>query len=751
VPPTTSPAVGPEAFINRELSWLEFNLRVLEEAENPENPLLERMKFLAIFSSNLDEFFMVRVAGVREQAFGDGAPQDFAADGLTAIEQLRAIAARTQDLVARQYRCLRESIGPAMTAAGFTLVRYSELDADQREYVDAFFRDRALPILTPMACDPAHPSPRYHNRGLYLGAMLEHEAGLGPKQLFAVVQVPQVLPRIVVLPGSGGGKVSFVLLEELVAARLPELFGGFSVKSWTTFRITRDCDLELLEQESDDMLRLIEERLKARQRGQAVRIEIAARADETIARRIIDDEDLHSGGEGPGDSGYDEVYRIDGPLDLTGLWELYKLPGFEKLHDKPFTPRMPPAFRGRRDIFAAIAREDILVHHPYESFDPVVEFVTSAAKDPRVLAIKQTLYRTSGDSPITRALMEAAEAGKHVTALVELKARFDEANNVSWARQLERAGVHVVFGFLDLKTHCKVSLVVRNEREGLKRYVHLGTGNYNPATATIYTDIGLFTADEAIGEDATALFNLLTGYSQGHAWKKLIVAPNDLHRRTLELIDGQTARAKAGRPSRIFAKVNSLVDHQVVEALYRASEAGVPIEILSRGICSLRPGVPGLSENIRVRSIVDRFLEHSRIYIFGEGDDSEIYLASADWMPRNFFRRVEVMFPVLAEPLRRRMLDSIIPTYLADNTRTRIMQPDGSFELVQPGPGEEPVRCQVRFMQASANPAATATKLPSLDGEPTPGRPAASGKPRATRAAGSRQREGGLKGRKARS
>jgi len=739
-------AIGPDAFINRELSWLEFNLRVLEEAENPENPLLERMKFLAIFSSNLDEFFMVRVAGVREQAFGDGAPQDFAADGMTAIEQLRAIAARTQELVARQYTCLRESIGPAMAEAGFSVMKDADLNAEERAYVDTFFRERALPILTPMACDPSHPSPRYHNRGLYLGAMLEHEEGLGPKQLFAVVQVPQVLPRIVVLPGSGSGKASFLLLEELVAARLPELFGGFAVKSWTTFRITRDCDQELLEQESDDMLRLIEDRLKARQRGQAVRIEIAAQADEAIAQRIIDDEDLHSGSEEQGDAGYDEVYRIDGPLDLTGMWELYKLAGFEKFHDPPFNPRMPPAFRQRRDIFAAIAREDILVHHPYESFDPVVEFVTSAAKDPRVLAIKQTLYRTSGDSPITRALMEAAEAGKHVTALVELQARFDEANNVSWARRLERAGVHVVFGFLDLKTHCKVSLVVRNEREGLKRYVHLGTGNYNPATATTYTDLGLFTANEAIAEDATALFNLLTGYSQGHAWQQLIVAPNDLHRRTLELIDRQAARAAAGKPARIFAKVNSLVDHQVIEALYRASQAGVPIDILSRGICSLRPGVPGLSENIKVRSIVDRFLEHSRIYVFGEGDKAKVFLASADWMPRNFFRRVEVMFPVLAEPLRRRMLDSIIPTYLADNTRTRIMQPDGSFDLLHPAAGEEPVRSQVQFMNASDLSDTKVTKLPSLDGEAA-GRPA-TGK---ARASGTRQRQGGLKGRKARS
>ena len=688
--------IGPECFINRELSWLEFNRRVLEEAENPENPLMERLKFLAIFSSNLDEFFMVRLAGVREQAFGESAPQDYSPDGLSAIEQLKAVAKRTQDLVVRQYRCLKESIGPAMAAEGFELLRHDALEGSRREHVDRFFRDRVLPILTPMAVDPAHPSPRYHNRGLYLGVMLEHSEGLGPNRLFAVVQVPQVLPRIISLPSTIPGRTSFVLLEDVVAARLPELFGGFQVQSWTSFRITRDSDLELLEQESDDMLRLIEDRLKARQRGQAVRIEIASKADEALAHMIIDAEDLH---DGTGD-GYSEVYRIDGPLDLTALWDLYKLPGFEKLHDKPFTPRMPRGLDRRRgDIFSAIAAGDILLHHPYESFDPVVEFVTSAANDPRVLAIKQTLYRTSGDSPISRALIAAAESGKQVTALVELKARFDEANNVNWARQMERAGVHVVFGFLDLKTHCKVSMVVRNEGQRLRRYVHLGTGNYNPTTASVYTDLGLFTADEAIAEDASALFNLLTGYSQGHAWRKLVVAPNDLHRRTLELIEEQTQRALSGRPSRIFAKLNSIVDHTVIESLYRASQAGVPIDIVARGICSLRPGVPGLSETIRVRSIVDRFLEHSRVYVFGPDEDAQVFLSSADWMPRNFFRRVELMFPVLAPELSSRILKEIIPVYLADNTRARKLDSEGVFHLLHPGPGETPVRCQIQMLE----------------------------------------------------
>jgi len=608
--------------------------------------------------------------------------------------------------VARQYCCLRESIGPAMEAEGFQLLRYADLQGQQREQVDRFFRERAQPILTPMAVDPAHPSPRYHNRGLYLGLMLHRAEGLGPKRLFAVVQVPQVLPRVVMLAGGEPGRVPFVLLEDVISARLPDLFGGFEVDSWTAFRITRDSDLELLEQESDDMLKLIEDRLKARQRGQAVRIEIASRADDRLAETIIDEEGLEAAGRGT--DGYSEVYRIDGPLDLTALWELHRLPGFERLHDKPFTPRPPRGLeRHGDDIFKTIAGRDILLHHPYESFDPVVEFVTRAAADPRVLAIKQTLYRTSGDSPISRALIDAAEAGKHVTALVELKARFDEANNVSWARQMERAGVHVVFGFLDLKTHCKVSLVVRQESGGLRRYVHLGTGNYNPTTALSYTDLGLFTADEAVAEDASALFNLLTGYSQGHAWRRLVVAPDDLHRRTIELIEHQTRRSQAGQPARIFAKLNSLVDHQVIEALYRASQAGVPIDIVARGICSLRPGVPGLSEMIRVRSIVDRFLEHSRIYVFGPDDEAEVFLSSADWMPRNFFRRVEVMFPVLDPEIAGRILREIVPIYLADNTRARVLDTAGHFHLLAPVAGEPVRRCQQEFLAQRPEPAVT--------------------------------------------
>jgi polyphosphate kinase len=498
-----------EHFINRELSWLDFNERVLEEAVDESNPLLERVKFLSIFSSNLDEFFMVRVAGLREQAFGDGAPEDYAPDGLRPLVQLQRIATRTKELVAAQYRCWNESVVPQLADQRIRLLKHEELNAEQRASLDRFFSERAFPILTPMAVDPAHPSPRYHNRGLYLAAMLEREHGLGPKHLFAVVQLPQVLPRLV--PMSQGDELSFILLEDAVAARLPELFGGFEVHSSTTFRITRDSDIELLEQESDDMLRLIEDRLKARQRGQAVRLEVSASGNEELTRQIIDPEELQEGDDSS--DSYSEIYRIPGPLDLTGMIDLLRVPGREHLRDAPFTPRLP---RGRRsrggdDIFANIRRNDILLHHPFESFDPVVEFINRAAKDPNVLAIKQTLYRTSGDSPVTRALMQAAENGKHVTALVELKARFDEEANVSWARQLERAGVHVVFGFLDLKTHCKLSLIVRQEGSVVRRYVHLSTGNYNPTTALSYTDIGLFTANEDIAADASALFNLLTG------------------------------------------------------------------------------------------------------------------------------------------------------------------------------------------------------------------------------------------------
>lgn len=702
VPTMIDDAFVPEHFMNRELSWLEFNARVLEEAEDETNPLLERVKFLSIFSSNLDEFFMVRVSGLREQAFGDSAPQDFSPDGLRALTQLDMVSKRTHELVAAQYRCWNELVLPQLREQGIQFLKYNELSSKQFSTLDRFFDKHAYPILTPMAVDPSHPSTRYHNRGNYLMSMLQRRSGLGPRKMFAVVQLPSVLPRLV--PVDADDPRKFIFLEDAVAARLPDLFGGFEVQSSTTFRITRDSDIELLDQEADDMLRLIEARLRARQRGDAVRLEVVADADQRLVQEIIDSEELKEGDHSSVDA-YNEVYGIDGPIDMTGLMGLLAIPDAHDLRDPPFTPRVPRGLQqgSNEDLYERIARQDILLHHPYDSFDSVVEFVSRAANDPNVLAIKQTLYRTSGDSPITRALIQAAENGKHVTALVELKARFDEQNNVTWARQLERAGVHVVFGFLDLKTHCKLSLVVRREGTELTRYVHLGTGNYNPTTALVYTDLGLFTADPDIAHDTSALFNLLTGYSQGHRWRKLIVAPADLQLQTIEMIEEQAQRVREGRPARIFAKLNSLVDHRVIESLYRASMAGVPIHLVVRGICCLRPGVPDLSENIHVTSIVDRFLEHSRIYVFGPDEEAQVYLSSADWMPRNFHRRVEVMFPIEAQELKDRILKELVPVYLRDNVKAREILADGGYQRIQRAENEIPIRCQDVLLQQWAN------------------------------------------------
>ena len=568
------------------------------------------------------------------------------------------------------------AILPSLASDGIRVLKEHELDKEQRKLVEQFFRQRAFPILTPMAIDPAHPSPRFHNRGLYLAALLTRESGLGPQTLFSVVQLPQVLPRFV--PIGRSGEPVFVLLEDVLAAKLPELFGGYKSMHHATFRITRDMDVDLLEQEGDDMLRAIESRLRARQRSEAVRLEVQAGMAPELLSMIVSEEGVLEQFDVNGEP-YNEVYHIDGMLDLTSLWEIVQIPGHEALRDPPFEPQLPSGLDRNADLFAEIASRDILLHHPFDSFDPVVQLIERAAEDPNVLAIKQTLYRTSGDSPIVRALIQAAENGKHVTALVELKARFDEANNISWSRQLERAGVHVVYGFMDLKTHCKLAMVVRQEGDKVRRYVHLGTGNYNPSTARLYTDLGLFTANKVMANDVTALFNFLTGYSQGYQWRKLVVAPQDLHRRTIELIEEQTRRAQAGQPAKILAKLNSLVDRQTIEALYHASQAGAPVELVVRGICSLRPGLPGISENIQVRSIVDRFLEHSRIMVFGVGDEAQVYLSSADWMPRNFERRVEVMFPIEAPELRKQLIEEIIPIYLRDNCRARVLMPDGSY------------------------------------------------------------------------
>jgi polyphosphate kinase len=689
----------PEHFINRELSWLEFNARVLEEAQDTNNPLLERVKFLAIFASNLDEFFMVRVAGLREQAFGDMLPQDPPADGLESLTQLQRIAQRTEQLVAQQYACWNESILPALGAAGIHLHREANLEPRERRSLDKYFRQAVFPVLTPMAIDPSHPSPRFHNRGLYLAAMLRRASGIGPERLFAVVQVPQILPRFVAVEPDD--KQNFVLLDDVIACRLPELFGGYDIIDHATFRVTRDMDISLLEQEADDLLRSIESRLRVRQRTEAVRLEVSANMNRALLEMLVTEEEIHCE-TNFSKVGFNEVYSIHGPLDMTSLFELVAKAERNDLREPPFVPRRQPEIADGNDLFAEIAAHDVLLHHPFDSFGPVVDFIAQAARDPNVLAIKQTLYRTSGDSPIVRALSEAAENGKHVTALVELKARFDEANNIIWARQMERAGVHVVFGFMDLKTHCKLAMVVRQEGKKVRRYVHLGTGNYNPATALVYTDLGLFTADKTMADDVSALFNFLTGYSQKHEWQKLVIAPSDLKRRTIELIDEQADRARQGKKARVFAKLNALVDRRTIEALYRASQAGVPIDLVIRGICCLRPGLEGISENIRVTSIVDRFLEHSRIFVFGEGTKQQIFLSSADWMPRNFDRRVEVMFPVEAEELRARITEEIIPAYLRDNCRTRILEADGSYVRPAPRDDEQAHRSQMELLANSA-------------------------------------------------
>ena len=687
-----TPFYLPEHYLNRELSWLEFNARVLEEAADDTNPLLERVKFLSIFSSNLDEFFMVRVAGLREQAFGAMAPQDPPADGLSAAAQLDRIAARSRRLVADQYAVWNDSVRPALAAEGIRLLSESDLSAEQRKTLDNYFQQRVAPVLTPMAIDPSHPSPRFQNRGLYLAAKLRRKKGIGPERMFAVVLLPPMTPRFV--PAEPGQQRDFLMLEEVVANRLPDVFGGYQILSCGAFRVTRDMDYDLLDEEGDDMLRAIETRLRQRQRSEAVRLEAGAGLDDELLKMLVTEEELRPGADDSPET-YGEVYRIDGPIDLTSLMGLVDTVDRPDLLHPRFTPHTPPEVAEEADLFKAIAKRDVLLHHPFDSFRPVVNFVSQAARDPGVMAIKQTLYRTSGDSPIVDSLIEAAGAGKHVTALVELKARFDEANNISWARRMEQAGVHVVFGFMDLKTHCKLCLVVRQEGEAVRRYAHLGTGNYNPSTARLYTDVGLFTADPVVTEEVAALFNFLTGYAQSAEWTKLVAAPQELQERTIELINEQADRARRGKRSWVFAKLNSLVDRRTIEALYDASNAGVPVDLVVRGICCLRPGLPGVSENIRVRSIVDRFLEHSRILVFGQGTRQQVYLSSADWMPRNFERRVEVMFPVEAPELKQRVVSEIVPLYLRDNQRARLLDPSGVYTRAKPADGEAPIRSQL--------------------------------------------------------
>jgi polyphosphate kinase len=677
----------PSLYINRELSWLEFNRRVVEEAQDPKVPLLERLKFLAIFGSNLDEFFMVRVGGLQQKVQA-GIPRGSGADRMPPQEQLDSISQVVRQLVAEQYACLLGDVLPALEVEGIVIRGLKELTDADRRHIAEVFRREIFPVLTPLAIDPGHPFPHLLNKSLNLAVVLRRPGE--EEKLFAVVQVPAVLPRLVQLPAVKGH--AFTPLETAIQLHLPVLFPGMEIEHATTFRVTRDSEYEIDDDEVEDLLKTIEEEIRKRRRGAAVRLEIDSNARPEAELFLTSALDLDAL----------DVYRTPGLLDLTGLFQVYGLPGYPNLRDPPFVPQLVPEFAQASNLWAAIRARDILLHHPYESFSHVVDFIESAARDERVLAIKQTLYRTSSDSPVVRALQRAADNGKQVTAVIELKARLDEERNILWARELEKAGVHVVFGFVGLKTHCKVALVVRREDDGIRRYVHLSTGNYNPQTARIYTDLGYFTCNPDFCEDASALFNYLTGYCELPQWRKLVVAPSRLQSFMIEKIEQETAHQRAGREGRIIAKINGLLEPLIVQALYRASQAGVHIDLICRGICALRPGIPGVSDHIRVTSIVDRFLEHSRIFYFGSGGDPQVYIGSADWMDRNLSRRVEVVFPIETPELKQRLIREILATSLADNCKARELRPDGSYRRVTPEPGQPCIRSQEVFLEIAA-------------------------------------------------
>jgi polyphosphate kinase len=677
-----------DLYLNRELSWLEFNARVLAEAESESVPLLERLKFHAIVWSNLDEFFMVRVAGLKQQLTGE--VDEMGPDGMTVSEQLAAIARRVHDLSNAQAQSLAVLL-PKLAEAGIVFVKPAALSADALADLDTRFRNEVFPILTPIAIDPGHPFPQVRNKSLNLAVMFTRDGTL--EHGFGVVQVPSMLPRLLPVTGaktpSGQPAVrAYVLLEDLVARHVSTIFPGVRVDGLYVFRVTRNFDIEVDEEEADDLLQSIQQELRRRERGNAVRLEVAGDPPAGSLAKLVKAFKLDP---------ERDVYSVTGILNLADLMSITRHEA-RALRDEPFMPHAVPPLRDADDVFAVVREQDVLLHHPYESFDAVVDLIARAADDPDVLAIKQTLYRAGGDSPIVKALVRAAESGKQVTAIVELKARFDEESNIVWARMLEQAGAHVVYGLLGLKTHAKCLLIVRREKGKLRRYVHLSTGNYNPTTARLYTDYSLFTARPDVCEDVSSLFNLLTGYSAPPRWNKLIVAPLGLHEAVMALVAREAEHARAGRPARIIAKMNQLVDADVIEALYRASQAGVPITLLVRGICCLRPGVPRVSETIEVRALVDRFLEHGRVFQFANGGKDEVYVGSADWMPRNFHRRVEAMLAV-DDPIIRSRLIEIMQLQLADNAKSWLLKADGSYERVQAKPGAPVVRCQARFIE----------------------------------------------------
>ncbi len=691
VPPSTPVGMSgrqldPQLYINRELSWLQFNARVLSNAADVHLPLYERMKFLAIFSSNLDEFFMVRAAGLQAQL--SSGIEELPPDAMTPRQQLTAISRQAHDLLAEQYRTWAESIRPQLRQAGVALVSPDELTPEDQTTLARHFERDIFPVLTPIAVDPVHPFPHVRNKCINVAVLFERDEHSTAPEV-GVVQVPMTLPRLVRVPLEGTRR-AFVLLEDLIFRHQDMIFPQMHITGHFAFRVTRNFDIQIDEDEAEDLLLVMQEELLRRERGHAVRLEISADAPEAAIELLCRELDLDPD---------QDVYRLPGPLVLGDMTQMTKHDDRPELKDEPFSPQYVPPFRDSDDFFETIREGDVLLHHPYESFEAVIDFLFQAAEDPQVLAIKQTLYRTGGESPNVRALQRAAENGKHVTVLVELKARFDEQSNIQWARELERSGVNVMYGLLGLKTHAKVLLVVRKERAGLRRYVHLATGNYNEQTARLYEDLSYFTAREELGEDATSIFNLLTGYSAPAHWNKLVVAPLGLHHAVLGLIERETAYAIEGRPARIIAKMNSLVDPDVVAALYDAARAGVEIDLLIRGICCLRPGVEGVSERVRVHAVIDRFLEHARIFYFANGGAEEVYCSSADWMPRNFRRRVETMFPILDAELRRRVIHEILETMRRDNTNGWLLRPSGNYEQIQRAEDEPTVRSQQRFME----------------------------------------------------
>ncbi|HEY6806387.1 MAG TPA: polyphosphate kinase 1 [Pyrinomonadaceae bacterium] len=674
--------------INRELSWIEFNRRVLEEALDPRHPLLERLKFLAIFSSNLDEFFMVRVSGLQEAlegAFGDRSP-----DGLTAAEQLKAIRAKLRPLLDQQMACLKNDIIPTLAANDIIIKRYGDLSKRERKHADSYFLHHVFPILTPQAVDPGHPFPYVSNLSLNLGVMVapQHSrradaVGNLKGARFARIKLPPMVPRLIPIDEKGN---AFTFLGSLVSANIEMLFPKMRTAKCHLFRVTRDADFEIKEDEASDLLRTMQQHVRRMRFGDAVRLEVAATMPKEMVSFLTESLELTP----------DDVYVVDGPFNIPDLMQLYDLDRPD-LKDRPLQLTTPNEIGTAQEIFTALKQYDVLLHHPYTAYATVTNFINAAASDPDVVAIKICLYRTGRNSPIVKALIEASDRGKQVAALVELKARFDEESNIEWARRLEQAGVHVVYGMVGLKTHCKLTLVVRREGQVLQPYVHLATGNYNPTTSRIYTDLAIFTSDEEIATDATNLFNSLTGFSEYDDYTCLLVAPNNLRKRTVKLIQRETANARAGRPARIIAKINSLTDLAIIRSLYAASEAGVQVDLIVRGICMLRPGIPEVSSNIRVRSIVGRFLEHSRLFYFHNGGKEEMFIGSADWMYRNLSRRVEILAPVKDPRIKHYLRESVLGAYLKDNVNARELKADGTYVRVRPGEGEKRFDSQLEF------------------------------------------------------